>query len=184
MYGYLVDAGGIEYRNEFLKALGLIASRTLFTIPQFDYNNLAVMISPKQAYGEYRAEEIRSLSRAARAGWYVARVPLDTYSVIAGARAGTKADKDILRGAVDRGELETGSLDMGNLGRYVSPDHLLLHDHTALGLKDPRFNRDLHAFYRELDNLAATAEAEEAAFESDVEHSAADQASDDNDEVI
>ncbi|KAL8833057.1 MAG: hypothetical protein Q9176_008103 [Flavoplaca citrina] len=47
LHGYLVDAGGIEYGSEFLRKMPYIASSVLYTILQFDYDDLAVMISAK-----------------------------------------------------------------------------------------------------------------------------------------
>ena len=75
----LTEVGGPDYGSQFLRDMRFYAARSLHIIPQFDYDDLAVMISAKQAHGAERVEEIRSLSRAARTGWYVARIPVDCY---------------------------------------------------------------------------------------------------------
>ena len=68
LYRYLTEVGGPKYSSEFLRDIRFSAARSLYIIPQFDYDDLAVIISAKQAYGAERVEEIRSLSRAARTG--------------------------------------------------------------------------------------------------------------------
>ena len=154
----LTEVGGPDYGSQFLRDMRFSAARSLHIIPQFDYDDLAVMISAKQAHGAERAEEIRSLSRAARTGWYVARIPVDYYFDMINAQRGDRSIQRNLRRLVRMGRLETGTLEKGDLGSHITPDELLLLDHGTIGIPYPTFDDSIHVFYQELDELIAAAQ--------------------------
>ena len=158
LYRCLTEVGGPDYGSQFLRDMRFSAARSLHIIPQFDYDDLAVMISAKQAYGAERAEEIRSLSRAARTGWYIARIPVDYYFDIINAQRGDRSIQRNLRRLVRIGRLETGTLEKGDLGSYITPDELLLLDYGTIGIPYPTFDNSIYVFYQELDKLIAAAQ--------------------------
>ena len=151
----LTEVGGPDYGSQFLRDIRFSAARSLHIIPQFDYDDLAVIISAKQAHGAERAEEIRSLSRAARTGWYIARIPVDYYFNIINTQRGDRSIQRNLRRLVRIGRLETGTLEKGDLGSYITPDKLLLLNHSTIGILYPTFDNSIHVFYQELDKLIA-----------------------------
>ena len=53
------------------------------------------------------------------------------------------------------GRLETGTLEKGDLGSYITPEKLLLLDYGTIGIPYPTFDNSIHDFYQELDELIA-----------------------------
>ena len=52
-----------------------------------------------------------------------------------------------LRRLVRIGRLETGILEKGDLGSYITLDKLLLLDHSTIGILYPTFDNSIHVFY-------------------------------------
>ena len=77
----------------------------------------------------------------------MARIPVDYYFNIINTQRGDRSTQRNLRRLVRIGRLETGTLEKGDLGSYITLDKLLLLNYSTIGILYPTFDNSIHVFY-------------------------------------